>query len=264
MSDYEYIDVHSHLNFPNFDADRDEIISRLKTEKIATITVGTTVADSRQAIELAENHNHLFATVGIHPTHEWTEKDFEELAGIAAHPKVVAIGECGLDFYRSPDDNETKMRQGQAFARHIEIALANDKPLMIHCRNAYEDCLSVLQAFKSSHKLGARLRGNLHFFAGNRDVAQKFVVLGEGFTFSFDGPITFARDYDEVIRALPADRIMSETDAPFAAPVPFRGKRNEPGYVKEIAHKIAEIRGEDPSVVKRQLVENARRVFGIK
>ncbi len=257
----EYIDIHSHLNFENFDTDRDEVIARLKSENIWTITVGTSIEDSKSAIALAEKHDHLFATVGIHPTHEWTEAEFIELDQLASHKKVVAIGECGLDFFRAPNDEETKKHQGLAFARHIEIALKHDKPLMIHCRNAYEECISVLKAFKTDHKLGERLRGNMHFFAGNLDVAKK--LLDIGFTLSFAGPITFARDYDEVIKHAPLGSIMSETDSPFATAAPYRGKRGEPTYVKEIVRKIAEIRGEDLETVKKALVLNAQRAFGL-
>ena len=261
----EYADIHSHLNFENYDSDREEVIARLKAENIGTITVGTAVADSRFAIELAEKHKNLFATVGIHPTHEWGEKEFEELDKLAENKKVVAIGECGLDFFRLPKDvsaastEEIKMRQGQAFARHIEIALKHDKPLMIHCRNAYEETLSIIKSFISDHELGNRLRGNMHFFAGNLTIAKKFLEIG--FTLSFAGPITFARDYDEVIKYASLESIMSETDAPFAAPAPFRGRRNEPSYVKEIVKKIADIRGEEPEIVKKTLVLNANRVF---
>jgi TatD DNase family protein len=255
----DYIDIHSHLNFQNFDSDRDVVIAKLKEEKIWTITVGTDVADSKSAIELAEKHSHLFATVGIHPTHEWTDADIPELDRLAAHKRVVAIGECGLDFFRAPNDEETKRKQGILFAKQIEIALKYDKPLMIHCRNAYDECIQVLSAYKTDHKLGERLRGNIHFFAGNWEVAQKFFALG--FSISFDGPITFARDYDEVIKNAPLELLMSETDSPFAAPVPHRGKRNEPAYVKEIVAKIAEIKGLDHETVRRAIVENAIKAF---
>jgi len=257
----EYIDIHSHLNFKNFDEDRDEVIARLKKENIWTITVGTSVEDSKFAILLVEKHDHLFATIGIHPTHSWTEADFLELDELASHKKVVAIGECGLDFFRSPNDEETKKHQGLAFARHIEIALKHDKPLMIHCRNAYEECLSILKAFKTDHALGHKLRGNMHFFAGNLDVAQKFIDIG--FTLSFAGPLTFARDYDDVVRQTPISSILSETDSPFATAAPYRGKRGEPIYVKEIVKKIAEIRGEEFESIKKALVLNAVRVFGL-
>lgn len=267
MPDYEYIDIHSHLNFENFDTDRDALIAQLKAEKIATITVGTSVADSRAAIALAEKHEHLFATVGIHPTHDWTEEEFAEIEKLAAHPKVVAIGECGLDFFRTMDPNDetkneqTKMRQGQAFARHIEIALKHDKPLMIHCRAAYDEALHIIQSYQMDKSIGQKLRGNMHFFAGSPEVSQKF--LAAGFTLSFAGPITFARDYDEVIKTAPLDRIMSETDSPFVAPTPYRGKRNQPAYVKEIAAKIAEVRGESLEIVKKQLVQNAVKTFNL-
>ncbi len=272
---YEYIDTHSHLNFQNFDtevdgvSERDRLIAQMKEEKIATITVGTTVADSRAAIALAEKHEHLFATVGIHPTRAWTEEEFAELEKLAAHPKVVAIGECGLDFFRidpavAADPakvEQLKMRQGQAFARHIEIALKYNKPLVIHCRAAYEEALHVIQSYQMDKAIGNKLRGVMHFFAGTPEIAQKF--LAAGFMLSFAGPITFARDYDEVIKNAPLDRIMSETDSPFAAPVPFRGKPNKPIYVKEVAAKIAEIRGEDLQMVKKKLVDNARKAFDI-
>lgn len=275
MSSYEYIDIHSHLNFENFDvevdgvSERDRLIAQMKEEKIATITVGTSVADSQAAIALAEKHENFFATVGIHPTHEWTEEEFVEIEKLAAHPKVVAIGECGLDFFRidpvilsDPEKLEAlKMRQGQAFARHIEIALKHNKPLMIHCRAAYDEALHIIQSYQMDKAIGQKLRGNMHFFAGSPEVAQKF--LAAGFTLSFAGPITFARDYDEVIKTAPLDRIMSETDSPFAAPAPYRGKPNKSIYVKEIAAKIAEIRGEDLETVKKQLVANAERVFGL-
>lgn len=274
MSDYSYIDIHSHLNFTDFDKDREEIIARLKEEKIATITVGTTVADSKQAIALAKKHENLYATVGIHPTHAWTDADFAELDTLAAHPKVVAIGECGLDFYRLPKElgeteiQQIKMYQGQSFAKHIELALKHDKPLMIHCRAAYEEAYSILSAYKTGptkHEHADRLRGNFHFYAGNLEMAKKFIALGlPGFTISFDGPITFARDYDEVIRGVPLTALMSETDAPFAAPNPHRGRRNEPAYVKEIVAALAEIRGEPFETVQKAMVENARRVFDLK
>lgn len=259
VAERKYIDVHSHLNFENYDLDRQEIIARLKEENISTITVGTTVADSRQAIELSEKHRNLFAAVGIHPTNDWSEKDFEELDKLAGREKVVAIGECGLDFFRAPDDEETRTRQSLAFARHIEIAIKRDKPLMIHCRNAYEESLDVIKSFMTDREFGGRLRGNMHFFAGDLTTAKKFLNIG--FTLSFAGPITFARDYDEVIRYAPIDRIMSETDAPFATPVPYRGKRNEPSYVKEIVKTIASVRGEEFEEVRKSLVLNAQSFF---
>jgi TatD DNase family protein len=258
----EYIDVHSHLNFPDFNDKRSEIIDGLRVDKILTITVGTGVEDSRTAIALAEKYDHLFATVGIHPTHEWSDDEFAVINHLAEHKKVVAIGECGLDFFRSGAAEEGKMRQGQAFARHIEIALKHDKPLMIHCRSAYDEAISILSAFKTDHPLGSRLRGNMHFFAGNLEVARKFLDLG--FTLSFAGPITFARDYDEVIKNTPLESILSETDSPFAAPVPFRGKQNQPAYVKEIVKKIAEIRGEDLEKVQKTLVLSGIKAFRLR
>lgn len=254
-----YIDTHSHLNFENYDTDREIVIADLKKENISTITVGTTVADSRRAIGLAETHSHIFSTVGIHPTHEWSETDIVDIDRLAAHSKVVAIGECGLDFFRILVDDETKKMQIRAFVKHVEIAIKHNKPLMIHCRKAYYEVLDILGSFVASHGIDNRLRGNMHFFSGDVAVARKFLDIG--FTLSFAGPITFARDYDEVIKYTPLESILSETDAPFAAPAPYRGRRNMPTYVKEVVSAIATIRGENLDMVKEKLVQNAQRVF---
>jgi TatD DNase family protein len=190
---------------------------------------------------------------------------------MAEYPRVVAIGECGLDYYWPADggwvngEMEEKKRQAELFKRQIAIAVAVDKPLMIHGRptkgsmDAYEDILVILKEAKRTH--GNRVRGNIHFFVGTLPIAEQFFALD--FTISFTGVITFARDYDEVIRSAPIDRIMSETDSPYVAPVPYRGKRNEPMYVQEVVKKIAEIRGEDFEIVRKALVANALRTFKI-
>ena len=165
---------------------------------------------------------------------------------------MVAIGECGLDFYRL--ERESVAKQQDAFVRQIELANEVGKPLMLHIRQAYKEAYEIL-------KVRAKVLGNLHFFAGTTEEAKPFLDLG--FSFSFTGVISFARSYDEVLRFLPLDRIMSETDAPYVAPAPHRGMRNEPSYVVEVVKKIAEIRGEEQEKVRTQLLENARRFFGI-
>jgi TatD DNase family protein len=250
------------------------------------IIVGTDRATSEQAVALAEAHENIWAIVGLHPTDaaQGRGSGGEKVAGtfdasffekLAAHPKVVGIGECGLDYFHidanatEPEKVRIKKNQRDIFNMHIALAEKVNKPLMLHIRNgnntaspksgddAYIDALAILRAAIAS---GAFTRsGNVHFFAGSPDIARQFVELG--FSLSFTGVITFAKEYHEIVKAIPLDRIMSETDAPFVSPVPHRGKRNEPAYVVEVARAIAAIRGEDPLIVSAQLVENARTLF---
>ncbi len=272
-NDLKYIDIHGHLNFPDYDADRGEAIERARRAGVGMITVGTDLQSSKKAVELAEAHDDIWATVGIHPTdvNDITDADFSELRGLAIHPKVVAIGECGLDYFHSkPEDME---KQREMFIRHIQLANEVGKPLMLHIRNRKNDGLTIgkndgtydvkINAYQeavSILKQYARVRANFHFFAGTVQDARDIVSMGN--TVSFTGVITFARDYDEVIRSVPLESIMSETDCPFVAPVPYRGKRNEPSYVVEVVRKIAEIRGEDEDTVRGQMADNVQRFLG--
>ena len=257
---FNYIDIHSHLYFAGFDTDREEEILKLKQNKIATITVGVDFETSEKAIELSQKHENLFATVGMHPGDLNEQSVFDDrLIELASHKKVVAIGECGLDYYRLPPDNlELKTVQKKICQLQIDLALNLDKPLMLHIRpqkgtqDAYDDALDILENYKKMRE--EKLRGNAHFFVGNLDVLKRFFCIG--FTVSFGGVITFARDYDDVIKYAPLNMIMSETDTPFVAPVPFRGKRNSPLYVSEVVKKIAEIRGEDLEKVRIALRNN--------
>lgn len=271
-----YFDIHSHLNFPQFDSDRADVISRMKEAGVWTITVGVDEASSLSAIKLAEENEGMFATVGVHPTHgeAMNRERIMELARSSSH--VVAVGECGLDYYRKNVGDETatpsrggsvarpeglreKKRQKEIFETHIQAAIELNLPLMVHGRAAYEDIYEILASYHREY--GDKVRANMHFFAGTLDDAEKFLDLG--FTLSFDGPITFADSYDEIIRFAPLESIMAETDAPFAAPMPYRGRRNEPVYVQEVTKRIAEIRGNDPETVKKALVANAFNMFGI-
>ncbi len=267
---WQYADIHTHLNFAAFDNDRDEVIARAQESNTLCINVGTQLDTSRKAIALAERFEGMYASVGLHPIH--TSKSFHDASELgeggsefvsrgeeiditayqklATHPKVVAIGECGLDYYRLESD--TKEKQQQAFVSQIAIARELRKPLMLHIRNAYHDAYEILK----SEWEGV---SNLHFFAGSVDEARMFLNLG--CTFSFTGVITFAESYHEVIRFLPLDRIMSETDAPYVPPVPYRGQRNEPSYVQHVVHKIAEIKGIPTAEVKEALLGNAYRTF---
>ena len=261
MTKPKYFDIHSHLPFEQYDEDRENVIKNLENEGIFTISVGTDLEASKKAVLLAEKSENLFATIGLHPDDNkkviFSEKEFERLV---SHPKVVAIGECGLDYFRLKTEVVSeKKRQRDDFERQINFALKYNKPLMLHIRNAYDDALDILASYKKEY--GEKLRGDSHFFAGNLEVAKKFLELG--FSLSFTGVLTFARDYDEVVKYAPLSMIMSETDAPYVAPVPFRGKRNEPAYVKEVVASIAKIRGEDLTEVKRAMVDNALKMFGI-
>jgi len=261
----KYIDIHSHVYFPDYDSDREAVISRAQAADVGIITVGTDLESSLQAIKLAETHENMWAIVGLHPV-DAPVFDYEAFKKLALHPKVVAIGECGLDYFHAPFD---AVRQRQVFIQHINLANEVGKPLMLHVRNgkngtktaigetvanAYQEALSIL-------KQHAKVPFNFHFFAGTSQDLKDIIAAG-GFV-SFTGVITFVRDYDELVAQVPLDRIMSETDAPFVAPAPYRGKRNEPAYVVEVAKKFAEIRNEKDEIIAAALVKNAKMFFRI-
>ncbi|MEN9614093.1 MAG: hypothetical protein RLZZ347_400 [Candidatus Parcubacteria bacterium] len=286
LASIKYIDIHSHPHFESFNTDQKEMLVRMREAGVATIAVGTDLATSKHAVALAESEDGVWATVGLHPDDKHDEVfDVEAFEKLLTHPKVVAIGECGLDYARLPsyddcspigigrlptdvgEQEREKSRQRQIFLAQIALAQKYDKPLMLHCREhlknsfgagqAYHDMLAIL---REASKVKA-LRGNAHFFAGTLEIARALLDLG--FTLSFTGVITFARQYDEVIRAIPLDRIHAETDAPFVSPVPYRGKRNEPAYVVEVVKKLAEIRGESLEVFQKALIQNARKLFRV-
>lgn len=250
----KYFDIHSHLNFGDFDLDWDAVIARLRETGTHTIVVGTDYESSKRAVELAEKYPEIYASIGVHPVDNPSRAfDKDKFAELAKHPKVVAVGECGLDFFHAKKEEDYE-RQKKLFLEQVEFALELGKPLMIHARDAYTELLELLEPYRG------RVRGNVHFFAGDWETAQKFFALD--FTVSFTGVITFANSYDEVIRKAPLERLMAETDAPYVAPVPYRGQRNEPAYVSEVYKRIAEIRGEDPEAVREALVRNALRMVG--
>ncbi|HWP61705.1 MAG TPA: TatD family hydrolase [Candidatus Paceibacterota bacterium] len=268
----KYFDAHTHPQFVAYDGDRDEVMRRAQGAGVGMNVVGTQKDTSLAAIALAEKYENVWASIGLHPIHtsksyhdtqelgeggkEFTSRgeqfDRAVYQTMAEHPKVIAIGECGLDYYRV--DESTKDRQFESFIAHIELANAVNKPLMLHIRNAYDDAISLIKAH-------AKVRGDVHFFAGDWNIAKQFIGLG--FTLSFTGVVTFANQYDEVVKNAPLDMLLSETDAPYITPVPFRGKRNESAHIPLIVERIAAIRGEDSEKVRAQLMENARRVFGV-
>lgn len=256
-----YFDIHSHLESPKFDKDREDIISRMQDEGVFTITVGTDLENSKRAVRLSDKYENVFASIGLHPTdmkEDFREKDY---VGLVENSKTVAIGECGLEFFRLGENAEDeKKRQIDIFKKQIDFAVKYDKPLMIHCREAHIETIEILEEKKK--QFGDKLKGNIHFFSGDVEIAKKYIELG--FTISFAGVITFAKDYDEVIKEISLDKIMSETDSPYVAPVPYRGQRSEPIFVKEVVKRIAEIKGLDYEEVKKVVVENAIRIFGVK
>ncbi len=268
----KYFDAHTHVNFVAYNDDREATILRAKAAGVAMNVVGTQKDTSADAVALAEKYDNVYATIGLHPIHtsksyhdvqelgeggkEFTSRgevfDAAEYEELGHHPRVIAIGECGLDYFRL--EEKTKEVQKESFIQQIELANKLNKPLMLHIRNAYDDALEVLKAH-------AKVKGDVHFFAGDWNTAKKF--LGLGFTLSFTGVVTFTHDYDETIKNMPLDMLLSETDAPYVTPVPHRGKRNEPAYVEYVVRQIASIRGEDFEKVAVQLLANASRVFGI-
>lgn len=254
-----YFDSHAHLQLPEFDADREAVLGRMKETQTGAIVVGVDMETSRQAFHLASGTQALWAAVGLHPIDNLTESfDMLGFQGLASREKVVAIGECGLDYSRVPTDRDKHM-QLERFAPQIALAAQLRKPLIIHCRDAHEDMIRVLTEAKQVS--GAALTPIIHFCTVTGEVAEKYRDLG--CYFSFPGPITYTGMYDDSIRIAPLDRILCETDAPFAAPVPYRGSRNEPPYVSRMVEKIAAVRAAKTEDIRAQIIENASRVFGI-
>ncbi len=264
----KYIDIHSHLGFEDYGADKKEVIQRMKETEVGTIAIGADLESSKEAVKVATENEDIWACIGLHPNHNlaeiFAEKNYEELV---RNSKVVAIGECGLEYYKLEGDIEKiKAKQKEDFINQIKFALKYDKALMLHIRDgevrggAFNDAYEILNKIKQERGLSS-FRGDVHFFTGKLEMAQKFIDLG--FTISFVGLITYVQDFDKIIKAVPLTSLQAETDAPYVAPVPHRGERNLPSYVIEVYKKIAEIRGEDPEIVRLQLLENAKRVFGV-
>lgn len=268
-----YIDTHAHLDFKEFDKDREEVIKRAKeggVEKI--INVGCNLERSRAALELAYQHENIYSAVGVHP-HDVKNYELQitkqELEKLAKNRKVVAIGECGLDYYRlekksfSISLEEEKKTQKEFFKAQIEIAKKLNLPLIIHCRDAFADLLEIIQNTK--YKILNTKPGVTHCFSGNLEIANEFLKLG--FLVSFTGSITYAKPQAEILKVVketPLEKIMVETDCPYLAPVPHRGERNEPLYVKYIAQKIAEVKGIKIKEVEKITTENAIKLFNLK
>ena len=252
----KYIDIHCHLDFKDYDIDRAEVLEQMRDGGVGAITIGTDLESSKKAVEIAEQNENIWACIGIHPDECQGRALTVEFEKLVKSLKVVGVGECGLDYFRIKTIAE-KENQKKLFEQQIQFALKHNKPLMLHCREAYQDVLDILNFYKT--EFGEKLRGNVHFFAGNIEQAKQFLDLG--FSLSFTGVISFARNYDEVIKYVPQNSIMSETDAPFVAPIPYRGQRNSPLYISEIVKKIAEIRGENEIDLNKAILNNAQKMF---
>jgi TatD DNase family protein len=266
----KYIDIHSHLGFEDYGNDQKEVIKRMQEAGVGTIAVGADLATSIEAVKVATENENVWACIGMHPNHNTVEIfDEEKYEELLKNPKVVAIGECGLEYYKLTGNiEEIKKKQKEDFIKQIKLAIKYNKPLMLHIRDgevkgeAFTDAYEILSKIKLERGLtSVQLRGDVHFFTGKLEQAKKFIELG--FTISFVGLITYVHDFDKIIKGVSLESLQAETDAPYVAPVPHRGERNEPLYVIETYKKIAEIRGEDPEKVRLQLLENAKRVFGI-
>ncbi len=231
------VDSHCHLNFPELSENLQSIRQLMLDEKVGhALCVSVTLDKFPEVLALAEQHENFYASVGVHPDYEKiTEPTVEELVRLADHQKVVAIGETGLDYFRLTGDLEW---QRERFRIHIRAAIATQKPLIIHTRNAPEDTLRIM-AEEGAHKVG----GVMHCFTENLEMA--LAAINMGFYISFSGIVTFknALQVKEVAKNIPLDNILVETDSPYLAPVPFRGKTNQPAYVKHVAQEVAALRG---------------------
>lgn len=291
-----FIDIHSHVNFKAFENDGDEVIERALENGVGMILVGSQNSTSKRAVEYAEKYTDkpVWAAIGLHPLHLQEIKldenevgakelgfttraekfNYEYYKELALHPKVVAIGEVGLDYFRI-ENKESRIKQIDTFKKQIELALKTKKALMVHCRQAHDDCIKILKQYYSLQTTNYSLKnGDIHFFEGTFDEAKEYFKIG--FTVSFNGVITFppsaslrragknATHHQELVKALPLENMLLETDSPYITPEPHRGKRNEPLYVKYVAQKIAELKGMSLEEVERVTTETAKKVFGLK
>ena len=255
----ELIDSHAHIDFPQFAEDRGAMLERACAAGVTTLlAIGTGPGPEKldSAIPLAEQHDWIYATVGIHPheAKEVTPKHLEKLSRLAKHPKVIAWGEIGLDYFYDHSPRDTQ--QG-VFRDQMELAAQAKLPIVIHCRDAWTDCLDILEENWKRTRLG----GILHCFSSTLEDAQHGIEMG--FLISFAGNSTYpkAQNLRDVAKALPLEKILIETDSPYLAPQPYRGKRNEPAYVAEVARILASVRDLSPVEVATATTENFRRLF---
>lgn len=261
-----FVDLHSHLQFSDFDEDREAVIDEMKKNNVVSISVGVDEKSSRAGIALAKKHpGVLWATVGLHPLYPEGVYDIESVLGDAElRSYMCGIGECGLDYFRIIDENDAgknldqvKDFQKELFIKQIQASITYDIPLMLHVRDSYGETLEILKEnFKGVVK---EYKGNVHFFAGTVEEARQFLELG--FSISFTGVITFVEAYRELVAFVPLESMFAETDSPYVSPKPYRGQRNNPNQVIEIYKKIAEIKGIELQEVVDTIYKNAQKYW---
>ncbi|QWD16990.1 TatD family hydrolase [Polynucleobacter paneuropaeus] len=256
-----FIDSHCHLDFPEFQSRLPEVLSNMEKANVQhALCVSVDLPDFPKVLKLAEDHAHLYASVGVHPDYEDTpEPSFDFLVETAKHPKIVAIGETGLDYYRMGDRSYESMEwQRERFRTHIRAAIASQRPLIIHTRSASADTLRILQE-EGASKIG----GVMHCFTESLEVAQAAMEMG--FFISFSGIVTFksAKDLQETCRQVPLDKLLIETDSPYLAPVPYRGKTNEPAWVAQVGEFVADLKGVSVERLAKQTYDNFFECFQI-
>ena len=252
-----YFDTHAHYDDRAFDEDREALLQGLGEGAVKLIIdPGCDAPSSRRALELAERFPFVYAAVGLHPEEldKYSPESFEEICSMARHPRCVAIGEIGLDYYW---DASHKEEQKALFRRQIELALELDKPVIVHDREAHGDCLEIVRDYPG-------LRGVFHCYSGSAEMAKELLKLG--WYLGFDGPVTYknARNALEVLELCPMDRMLMETDSPYLSPVPMRGKRNDSSNLKYVAEKIAQVKGISPEQAAAITLDNGCRLFGIE
>lgn len=254
------VDTHAHIDGEDFDEDREDMLARAKQAGvIAVVTFGDTMEASARAVGLAAEHENVFAGVGVHPenAYPFTKDDDDRLAAWTKGKNIVAIGEIGLDYYWEKDEEKRKL-QRKMFVRQLALARDLDLPVCIHDREAHGDLMMILKTE------GRKNRGVIHCFSGSWEMAKELLKLG--WYIGVDGPLTYknAAKLPEIVAKTPADRLLVETDCPYLSPLPYRGKRNEPAYVRITAERAAEIRGESLEDFAAQTTKNACEIYGLK
>jgi len=252
------IDSHAHLDMKLFDADRDQVIDRAVSNDVRyIISVGIDNISSRNALNLATHYPSIFATAGIHPHNadDANKDDLEHIALMAQQDKTIAIGEIGLDFFRN---RSSRQNQIEVFTQQLDIAMSLDLPVVIHDREAHTETVNILTSFKQKEQ-----RGIIHCFSGDYKLAKTFINMG--YYISIPGAVTYnnASQIHDVVRRVPLNRLLLETDAPFLTPIPYRGKRNEPSYIVHTAQKIANLRGISFKEVSYQTSKNVCQLFNL-
>lgn len=249
-------DSHAHLDNPQFDEDRDELIQKIHNDGVSNImNIGACLETSKNSIRLAEKYDFIYAAVGLHPTEVYDLPDsaLDEIREMTKHPKVKAIGEIGLDYHFDDTDREKQLKW---LHRQLDLANELNMPVVIHDRDSKGECIQILKEHKISN-------GVMHCFSGNDQIAKE--VLDMGFYISFTGVLTFknAKKAIKALSVIPLERLLIETDCPYMAPEPYRGQRNHSGYVIEVARKVAEVKNLDIDTVIKTTAENAKKLFSV-